>query len=86
MRSKRSLLLVNFLVVLLLASCGPTVTDSTSAETFVGGECDSEAIRIDMNTTTQQSVVEGGVPTIVQLFLPVGARKRQQPGGWHLSL
>ena len=67
MKPKRYLPLY-FLTALLLVSCGPSITDSTSQETFVGGECDSGAIRIDMNTTTQQSVIEGGYPKSCSYF------------------
>jgi hypothetical protein len=74
MKSKRYLLLIIVLFVLPALACGlpntntSSDTNTTSEETFVGGECDSGSIRIDMNTSTQQSVDAGDYPASCRYY------------------
>jgi hypothetical protein len=68
MKSKRTLLFIGLLFLLPALACGipnittTTDTNTTSEETFTGGECDSGSIRLEMNTSTQQSVDAGNYP------------------------
>jgi hypothetical protein len=62
MKPKLSILFVVILFVLPALACGPFSSSTTSEETFSGGDCDSDSIRVDMNTTTQQSVSAGNYP------------------------
>jgi len=62
MKSKWSILFVIVLFVLPALACGPFSSSTTSSETFTGGDCDSGSIRVEMNTTTQQSVSAGDYP------------------------
>lgn len=76
MKSKPSLLFLIALFVLPALACGlPNIISSSDTNTgsepntattaptpFVGGECDSGSIRVEMNTSTQQNVEVGNYP------------------------
>jgi len=84
MKSKRHLLLLFVLLVLPALACGlPNLSSSSdtnsSSETntdtlpptatpFVGGECDSGSIRIEMNSSTQQNVDAGDYPASCRYY------------------
>ena len=62
MKSMRYLLVIAILFALPALACGPSISSTSEEETFVGGECDSGSIRIEMNTSAQQGVEAGNYP------------------------
>jgi hypothetical protein len=78
MKSKRIFLLIGLLFILPALACGPFSSNTTSEETFVGGDCESGAIRVDMNTRTTQSVEAGNYPDACHyycLWVPEGGNR-----------
>jgi ABC-type glycerol-3-phosphate transport system substrate-binding protein len=68
MKSKRLILVFLVLLALPALACSLPGSSSSSSETFVGGDCDSSTTRVDMNTTTSQSVQAGNYPDACEVY------------------
>jgi len=66
MKTKRFFLILILLLAIPALACG--TSNSSTSETFVGGDCDSSTRRVDMNGSTQQSVSAGTYPDTCEVY------------------